>query len=253
MNNERASRVWTAIAMRAHRDGASMSARHACLACVEALALSGAGLALTTKMNGLEPEYSTDSRSDEVEELQATVGQGPGMDALASGQSVLVEDLTAPAYARRWPMFTPEACRLGVRSISSLPLALGAIRVGVLDLYNDTPHQLDPDQLVEALVYADTALLLTLDARSGIETSANGDRPDKHAPTLWHSEVHQAAGMVSVQLAIPVLDALVRLRAHAYGHDQRLTDVARAVVERRLRLPPDSAQPATDHGKDSRS
>lgn len=253
MKNERASRVWTAIATRAHRDNAPISVRYACLACVETLSVTGAGLALTTNMEALEPEFSTDPRADEVEELQATVGEGPGIDALASGQPVLVEDLTVPYYARRWPLFVPEARRLGMQSISSLPLALGAIRVGVLDLYHDSPHQLEHDQLVEALVYADTALLLALDARSGIATAVNGSHPDDHAPTLWHAEVHQAAGMVSVQLGIPVLDALVRLRAHSYGHNQRLTDVARAVVERRLRLPADTAQSTTHPGKEGRS
>ena len=53
--------------------------------------------------------------------------------------------------------------------------------------------------------------------------------------------------MVSVQLATSALDALVRLRAYAYNHDQQLTDVAHAVVERRLRFHPNDAEPATDH------
>jgi hypothetical protein len=42
--------------------------------------------------------------------------------------------------------------------------------------------------------------------------------------------------MTSVQLGIPIEDALARLRAHAFGTGRRVTDVARDVVERRLRL-----------------
>jgi hypothetical protein len=42
--------------------------------------------------------------------------------------------------------------------------------------------------------------------------------------------------MVSVQLGVPVSEALARLRAWAFAHDQRLEVVARDVVVRRLRF-----------------
>jgi hypothetical protein len=227
-----------------------MSPRHACLACVKAVGVSGAGLILTGSMRSLEPVYVTDSRAGEAEELQATLGQGPGIDALESGRPILVGDLSAPMSNHRWPMFAPDVGRLGVGAMYSLPLALGAIRVGALDLYHNTPGHLSRDQLVDALVYADTALLLVLDAQSGIATPADGDHPNGLGPVLWHAEVHQAAGMISVQLDVSALEALVRLRAYAYGHNKRLTDVARSVVQRRLRFRPDDAKAATD--QDSR-
>jgi AmiR/NasT family two-component response regulator len=48
--------------------------------------------------------------------------------------------------------------------------------------------------------------------------------------------VHQASGVLSVQLDIGVGEALVRLRAYAFAHDRPLTDVAQDVVAHRLRL-----------------
>ena len=45
--------------------------------------------------------------------------------------------------------------------------------------------------------------------------------------------VHQASGMVAAQLDISVGEALMRLRAYAFGNDRRLTDVAEDVVARR--------------------
>jgi AmiR/NasT family two-component response regulator len=51
--------------------------------------------------------------------------------------------------------------------------------------------------------------------------------------------VHQATGMLLVQLGISAEAAFARLRAYAYAHDQRLADVAREVVGRRLRFEPD--------------
>ncbi|OBH02417.1 hypothetical protein A5696_11185 [Mycobacterium sp. E2699] len=234
--------------MLAQREGSTISPRHACLACVEAVGVSGAGLILPSGTGSLEPLCVTDSHAGAVEELQATVGEGPGIDAHESGRPILVADMAAPMGNHRWPMFATDVSRLGVRAMYSLPLALGALRVGVLDLYHDTPGPLDREQLMDALVYADTALLLVLDAECGISTAVDGDDPDGLGPVLWHAEVHQAAGMISVQLGSSVLDALVRLRAYAYSHNARLTDVARAVVERRLRFRPDDAKPSAGQG-----
>jgi len=246
VNGDRASWIWASIALLAQREGESIAPGHACLACVEAVGVSGAGLILTGNLKSLQPAYVTDSYAAEVEGLQATLGQGPGIDALESGRPTLVADLASPTNTHRWPLFAPDVLRLGVCAMYSLPLALGAIRVGVLDLYSDTSRHLSQEQLVDALVYADTALLLVLDARSGI-TTMNGDNPDRLGPVLWHGRVHQAAGMISLQLGVSALEALVRLRGYAYGHNKRLTDVARSVVERRLRFQPDDFKPAANH------
>ncbi len=40
----------------------------------------------------------------------------------------------------------------------------------------------------------------------------------------FHYVVHQAAGMVAAQLDVGVAEALVRLRAHAFGNDRPLAD-----------------------------
>jgi hypothetical protein len=44
--------------------------------------------------------------------------------------------------------------------------------------------------------------------------------------------------MVAAQLGVSVAVALVRLRAHAFANDQLLVDVARDVVDRKLRFEP---------------
>ena len=43
--------------------------------------------------------------------------------------------------------------------------------------------------------------------------------------------VHQAAGMVSVQLDVPIDEAMTRLRARAYGAERSIIDVAADVVD----------------------
>jgi hypothetical protein len=52
----------------------------------------------------------------------------------------------------------------------------------------------------------------------------------------FHYVVHQASGMVAAQLGVSVGQALIRLKAHAFGNDRALSDVAQNVVERTLRF-----------------
>src|SRR5580700_10351042 len=50
------------------------------------------------------------------------------------------------------------------------------------------------------------------------------------------------ARRLTEQLGAGIGDAFVRLRAYAYARDLRLTDVARDIVARRLRLRPDPSR-----------
>jgi AmiR/NasT family two-component response regulator len=52
------------------------------------------------------------------------------------------------------------------------------------------------------------------------------------------AEVHQATGMISVQLGVNVAEAFTRLRAHAFAEDWSLSELAAEVVARRLRFTP---------------
>lgn len=57
--------------------------------------------------------------------------------------------------------------------------------------------------------------------------------------TLSRTEVSQATGMLVAQLEVEPAEALVRLRAHAYATGRSVTDVARDILDRRLKLEAD--------------
>jgi hypothetical protein len=121
---------------------------------------------------------------------------------------------------------------VGVRAIFGFPLQVGAVRLGALNLYCNRPGPLDDEQHADALVMADVAAqaLLVLQANA----PPGGLAAELEADADFQYVVHQASGMVSVQLDVSVAQALVRLRAYAFGNDGSLTEVARNVVERRL-------------------
>jgi AmiR/NasT family two-component response regulator len=53
------------------------------------------------------------------------------------------------------------------------------------------------------------------------------------------AEIHQATGMVLMQLDVGADAALARMRAHAFVEGRLLIEVARDVVARRLLFTPD--------------
>ena len=243
----RATRVWASIHARARADGTAAMVEHACVACMQATVATGAGLSMTSGA-GLELMFATDSHSEELEELQFTLGQGPAVDGANGVGPVLVADLSTAEAWRRWPLFAPAAADRGIGAIFAFPVAAGAARFGVLDLYRRSAGPLSSAELADALAFSDAILVLALYDRGGLQAGVemlDGDMTERRA------EVHQAAGMASVQLGVTVIDALARLRAYAFVHDRGLADVAADIVARRLRFSPD--EPADSHAADSGS
>jgi hypothetical protein len=206
-----------------------------CQASVLSLPVRRAAIAVHVYGAGLEVLCASDDVAEHVEWMQITLGEGPGVDAVASGGPVIVPDVAA--RSARWPAFAPEAASAGVGALYALPLEVGAIRVGVLDLYRDEPAPMEPDDLTDALVVADliTAILLTV-GRTGRLTDALGPWWDQ---PLGTREVHQATGMIVAQLEVTAHEAYVRMQAFAYARGSMLSEVAHAVVNRTLRFSPD--------------
>jgi hypothetical protein len=145
------------------------------------------------------------------------------VDASQTGRPVLQPDLarTAPL---RWPAFAGGALQAGVRAVFAFPLRVGAIRVGVLDLYRDRIGPLSADDLTEALSFADAATLVLLNAQAGSPVRGAVQVLDDRA------EVHQATGVVSVQAGVGLAEALVLLRARAFADQRPIGDLARDVL-----------------------
>lgn len=212
--------------------------RQLCHAAVRALPVTGAGVSVMS-VDGLSGVAAvTDITSEWLEELQFTVGEGPCIDAFSSRRPVLEPDLTDGARIR-WPGYAPAAAEHGVRAVFAFPLQIGAVRVGVLDLYVDASGPLPPEDLALALTFAEVAAVTLVDGQTRTghgEVSAGLDEA-----LGYRSELYQAQGMVMVQLGVDLTEAMARLRAHAYAVDRRLAVVAADVVGGRLRLDPDEA------------
>ncbi|MGW7411375.1 GAF and ANTAR domain-containing protein [Streptomyces sp. NPDC054863] len=205
---------------------------------VDGLAVTLSGGVPSEQNAGGEPVWFSGPVGVALEDLQFTLGEGPGTDALRTGRLVLESDLVQ-VPRERWPGFLPGAEKLGVRAVFSAPLQIGAILVGSLTCHRAEPGPLGGRALADLLVFAD-ALTLTLLGSAESAAPGSGGWLATDA-TLYRAEVHQATGMISVRLGVPPAAALVRLRAYAYAAEEPILEVARDVVARRLRFTPDGA------------
>ncbi|MFI6626398.1 ANTAR domain-containing protein [Streptomyces sp. NPDC050528] len=206
-------------------------------ACARALGAEGVALSLLVGADRTaEPLWCHPELSARFEELQFTLGEGPGPEAVSTGAPVLEPDLDR-VRPERWPVLLPAARDLGVQGVCGFPLGIGAIRVGVLTVLCAGDRRISEQQYADA-----TALTAALTgAFLNGNGQVNGITPGPDAMPDWPTGlnrpvVHQATGMISVQLGVPIQEALLRLRAHAYGSERPLGEVAEDVVARRLRF-----------------
>lgn len=222
-----------ALALLTAGEAEGVTTKRLCQVCAEFTATTGAGIML---MAGHVPRGSictTDPVSDCIEQVQYALGEGPCVDAYNSDRPVLEPDLRNPE-APRWAAFAGPVLEAGARAVFGFPLRVGAVRLGALNLYRNTAGPLTDDQHADALAMADvvaeTVLMLQAEAAPGqiaaeLETDAN-----------FQYVVHQAAGMVAIQLGVSIGQALIHLRAYAFGNSRPLAAVAVDVVARTLRF-----------------
>ena len=191
--------------------------------------VSSCGVTMTTSSGQSVTAYATDERTQSVENLQHTLGEGPGVAASESGAVVLVPDLQdlEDRNLVRWPTFAQESTALGIRAAFAFPLLLGSASIGAMSLYRQEAGALTGESVSRGWVTAD-AVALSLADPTEVSTTQH--------ELVDPMRVHQAAGMVTVQLDVPIDQALLRMRATAYAEGQTVDELADAIVDRRRRL-----------------
>jgi hypothetical protein len=218
-------------------------------ACARALDAEGVALSLLVG-NGrtAEPFWHYPEVSERFEELQFTLGEGPGPDVVRTGSPVMEPDLDR-VRPDRWPELLELTREMGVHGVCCFPLGIGAIRVGVLTVLCAADRRMSEQQSADArtLTAALTGAILNGEQRGG--RSEDGDRALLELPSQLHrAAVHQATGMISVQLGVSMEEAILRLRACAYSSERPLGEMAADVVARRLRFDDDMSGPYSPGG-----
>jgi hypothetical protein len=175
----------------------------------------------------------SDGHARALENLQLDLGEGPCLDSIRARAPALEPDLDG-AGRSRWPVYAPEAYKLGARGVFAFPLQLGRLQVGALDVYQDRAEPLPSTALTSIAILASLALQILTDGQA---KAAEGQLDPGIQKVLdARLQVYQAQGIIRADLGVTVIEAIALLRAHAYTVGRPLTDVAGDVVTGILRL-----------------
>jgi GAF domain len=229
--DDRRARIMAAVTEPDTTAGAGELARRLCRFAVDEMALSGCAIVLMSGAESATVLAGAGRHARTVTGLQMELGEGPCLQAHAAGSPVLLPDLAA-GNANRWPAFAAAALAAGVQAEFSLPLMVGPGGIGTFDLCRDRAGMLSDEHLADALVAdiaRDAVLYQPYAAGPGLAELLDTAGPDRIV-------IHHATGMIAAQLDDSVANALARLRAAAFASGRPIYDIARDVVERRVRF-----------------
>ncbi|TWP33471.1 GAF and ANTAR domain-containing protein [Leekyejoonella antrihumi] len=197
--------------------------------------LTGAAFTMGASDVARETVWASDPVARAIAEVQYSLGEGPATTAVAAHRPVLVNDVSAPDQMQRWPIFAQQISELPVRALFAFPLHVGAATIGVCDCYRSQPGPPSRSDLRMLLLGLDR-VTVTLLTRTADAIRGDALPGDTH---LNRAVVHQATGMLAVQLQVSIPVAFARLRAHAYSRGEDLERVSRGIVSNRQVLDPE--------------
>jgi GAF domain-containing protein len=195
---------------------------------VELLAADAAGIMLVDSQRHLQVVASSNEDADVVELLQVEADQGPCVECVRSGSPVSVADLADAAS--RWPAFVAAvAQRRAFRSVHALPLRLRGEAIGTMNLFHHEPGALPDADLALGQAMADVATIGILSERA----IRRGEVVTEQLQTALNNRViiEQAKGVLAQAGDLSMNEAFDRMRRYARNRNERLSEVARQVVE----------------------
>jgi hypothetical protein len=199
-----------------------------CQVCIADTGTDGGGVSVVSSGGTPVSVLATDGVSAALEDLQIVLGEGPCVEALLRGRPVLVPDLgdEADDPRHRWPVFASEATKYGAGAVFAFPIRIGGLSLGTVDLYRRRSGPLTPEQLASGLRSVEDLAEQVLDL----------PEPELPGAPSYPLTVHQAAGMVMVQLGATIDQAMARLRACAFVEGVPMSELASSVLDGRRRF-----------------
>ncbi len=195
-------------------------------ACVDLFGVSGSGLMVADEQNVLRYLISTDGPGRILEEVETEAGEGPCVDAFITNRVVASDDL---ATETRWAAITPTVLRHGVRSVLGVPVHLGGVPVGSLDVYLDRAHAWDESERQALLRYREvvgTILSTALTARHA------GQLADQLQYALdYRVVIERGVGYLMARDGVDAVRAFDRLRRAARANRLKIGEVAQQVLD----------------------
>ncbi len=204
------------------------------------LDVTGAGVSILDEENQLRFVTASSDALIPAERQQEHLQEGPCIDASQQGDVVLSADLDQEV---RWPELLPTLRSAPFRSVVAIPLVSEDRRLGSLNIYDERARQWSDGEVRVARVLADMAVGYVVNA-SQLE-QAERTREQLQEALASRIVIEQAKGMLANANSVTIDDAFARLRRYARNERRPLREVASAVVESRLQIPPADPEETT--------
>jgi PAS domain S-box-containing protein len=195
---------------------------------VPLLRADGAGLMLADADGTLHVVTGSDQDEQAFERAERDLGEGPCIDAFASGEVVRTSDLRADP---RWPRLGPTARTNQIRGVLAAPVLHDGQAVGTCNAYTTAPRAWT-DYDVEA-IRAYAAMLSQL-IGSATDARHKGELAAQLQFALESRVlIEQAKGVLMERHGLDDQAAFTRLRRQARSSSRKLTEVAREIISAR--------------------
>ncbi|HEX6421756.1 MAG TPA: GAF and ANTAR domain-containing protein [Acidimicrobiales bacterium] len=197
---------------------------------IELLDVDEAAVVLDDGAGGLRTMASSHEAAGHLELFELQKQEGPCLDCYRTGTQILNQSLVDPAAARRWPRFTPEARRLGFATTHALPMRLRGRIIGAVNLFGSAAAgTLSGLEVEVGQGLADVATVGLVQWRRFHEARLVSEQLQSALSS--RIVIEQAKGMLAERRQIALGAAFEALRTHARNTNQRLRDVAQALVD----------------------
>jgi len=208
--------------------------------CVAILDVSSAGLILADGLGDLHVLAASSQGTRDLEVFQLQRDEGPCRDCYHLGAPVSAPDLSV--LTERWPRFVPRALEEGLVSVHAVPLRLRQDVLGALGLFRTEVGALDVPDHALAQALADVATVALVQEHAVADRAVVVEQLQRALTS--RIVVEQAKGALAYAGDLSVGDAFAAMRHYARDRNERLSEVAAAVVARVL-----STQAVLDHAR----
>jgi GAF domain-containing protein len=203
-------------------------------ACVELFHVAGSGIMLADDQNISRYVAASNGPGRILEIVESETGQGPCTEAFVTNRTVPITDLTTED---RWPDLVAAVTPLKIRAVLGVPVRLGAVTVGTLDVYREHPHRWDDTEQRALARYADLV-------ETTIATALAAHKAKELAGQLQYAldyrvVIERGVGYLMARDSVDAVTAFNRLRRAARSTQRKIGDIATELIERG-RLPTDA-------------
>jgi transcriptional regulator with GAF, ATPase, and Fis domain len=187
---------------------------------------SGAGVMFITESGYLSYVAASDEAGRQLEQAQATAGEGPCYESYVYASDVVSSDLHADS---RWPGLVRHLSAQ-VRAVAGIPVLLGGSPVGTLNVYRSEPAEWDSSDVSALHAYGD---LIAEMVSAALAAHDHGVLAEQLRYALdYRVVIERAVGYLMGAHSLDAVTAFDVLRKRARDSRRRAADVAAEIIGR---------------------